>query len=310
MAIDNDGAVTARVPAAETRRSVMAKIGMLAAGFGLASAASPGPAEAATTVSCDLVLDPPPGAQPLAILPSGAVPASVSTGGALNLNNSASTGAGAVFYSDRGADATGRLLVVNQSNPANPQHAVRLQNAGIGTTLSIFHNPAGGAGDASAEAVDIVSTNRLDSTLGIRGREQGRGTVKITHENTGDPGSDANASAVSISLVGAGTAAQGLFIGNDADEATTGNLINVRNGGPGTVRMVLGPDGRLTLAAAVEAPGLTLQAPDGEARIYISGERLVVAWDRDGDVLYTSIPLNTVGPYPAPVAVTTDTSPP
>ena len=157
---------------------------------------------------------------------------STSAGGALNLDNSASTGAGAVLYSNQGADALGRLLVVNQDNPANPQHAVRIQNAGTAHTVSIFHDPAGGAGDSSAEAVDIVSTNPLDTTLGVRGREEGRGTVKITHEKPAR--ADANASALSIALQGAGTACQGIFIGNDAGNPTTGKLLNIRNGGPGT----------------------------------------------------------------------------
>ena len=103
------------------------------------------------------------------------------TGGALNLDNSGSTGAGAVLCSNRGADALGRLLVVNQMNPANPQHAVRIQNAGTASTVSIYHDPAAGAGDPSAEAVDIVSTNVQDTALGVRGRESGKGTVKITH---------------------------------------------------------------------------------------------------------------------------------
>jgi hypothetical protein len=126
------------------------------------------------------------------------VPHSAVTGGGLNLDNTASSGAGVVLYSNRGADALGRLLVVNQANPSNPQHAVRIQNVGTAHTVSIFHDPAAGAGDPAAEAVDIVSTNERDTALGVRGRETGKGTVKITH---GKPsGSDANASALSIAL--------------------------------------------------------------------------------------------------------------
>ena len=124
---------------------------------------------------------PPAGAAALRLVCSGTCRTPPSTGGALNLDNSGSTGAGAVLYSNRGADALGRLLVVNQANPANPQHAVRIQNAGTAHTVSIFHDPAGGAGDPTAEAVDIVSTNEQDTTLGVRGRETGKGTVKITH---------------------------------------------------------------------------------------------------------------------------------
>ena len=46
--------------------------------------------------------------------------------------------------------------------------------------------------------------------------------------------SDANAAALSIALLGAGTACQGIFIGNDAGNPTTGQLLNIRNGGPDT----------------------------------------------------------------------------
>ena len=150
-----------------------------------------------------------------------------------------------MLYSNRGADALGRLLVVNQANAANPQHAVRIQNAGTAHTVSIFHDPAGGAGDPTAEAVDIVSTNELDTTLGVRGRETGRGTVKITH---GKPdGSDANASALSIALEGAGTAARASSSATTPDNPTTGDLLTSATAGPGTDRLRLTADGRLEL---------------------------------------------------------------
>ena len=124
---------------------------------------------------------PPPGAPRCGSPAPGTSRHQSSIGGALYVDNSGSTGAGAVLCSNRGADALGRLLVVNQANPANPQHAVRIQNVGHGHTVSVFHDPAAGAGDPAAEAVDIVSTNELDTTLGVRGRETGKGTVKITH---------------------------------------------------------------------------------------------------------------------------------
>jgi len=123
---------------------------------------------------------PPAGDPALRLMPTGNVAPSASAGGAMNLDNSGSTGAGAVLYSSRGADAIGRLLVVNQDNPANPQHAVRVENSGTAHTVSIYHDPAGGVGDPTAEALDIVSTNPLDTTVGVRGREEGKGTVKIT----------------------------------------------------------------------------------------------------------------------------------
>ena len=76
---------------------------------------------------------------------------------------------------------------MNQTNAANPQHAVRIANAGVAHAVSIFHNPAAGGGDSTAEALDVVSTNPLDTTVGVRGQEEGRGTVKITHEKPANP---------------------------------------------------------------------------------------------------------------------------
>ncbi len=223
--------------------------------------AHPDAARAAPTRFDDTVeIVPPANAVGLRITPSGNVPNSAVTGGALHLDNSASTGAGAVLCSNRGADALGRLLVVNQMNPANPQHAVRIQNAGTASTVSIYHDPAAGAGDPSAEAVDIVSTNAQDTALGVRGRESGRGTVKITHGKPSGP--DADASALSIALEGAGTACQGIYIGNDAGNPTTGDLLHVRNGGPGTERLRLTAAGRLEVARAVS---VTATIPMSEA---------------------------------------------
>jgi hypothetical protein len=239
----------------ETRRSMLARAGLAAGGVGLVVLARPERA-AASTMRETLGIVPPAGDPALNLVPSGAVPPSVSAGGALNLDNTASTGAGAVLYSNQGSGAQGRLLVVHQANPANPQHAVRIENAGTAHTVSIFHNPAGGAGDSTAEAVDIVSTNPLDTTLGISGCEQGRGTVKITHEKPS--GSDADAAALSIALRGTGTACQGIFIGNDAGYVTTGDLLRIRNGGPGSERLVLTADGRLALPISGPVAGVLL----------------------------------------------------
>jgi hypothetical protein len=242
----------------QTRRSLLAKIGAAA---GVAAViAFPDAARAAVTRFTDTVeVIPPSGSPALIVVPSGNVPVSASAGGALNVDNSGSTGAGAVLYSGRGADALGRLLLVNQANAGNPQHAVRIENAGIAHTVSIFHDPAGGAGDPTAEAVDIVSTNELDTALGVRGRETGKGTVKITHEKPSGP--DADASALSIALAGAGTACQGIYIGNDAGNPTTGDLLHIRNGGPGSDRLRLTADGELQLpVGGVEAAAFAVNA--------------------------------------------------
>ena len=240
---------------AGNRRSMLARAGLLLGGVG-ATLLHGSERAVAQTIGETMDIAPPAGDAALKLRPTGTVPPSTSAGGALNLDNSSSRGAGAVLYSSQGADALGRLLVVNQDNPANPQNAVRIQNAGTANTVSIFHDPAGGAGDSSAEAVDIVSTNPLDTTLGVRGREEGRGTVKITHEKPAR--SDANAAAISIALTGAGTAAQGIFIGNDAGNPTTGPLLNIRNGGPDAKRLVLTADGKMQLPVQGPLGGLAI----------------------------------------------------
>lgn len=249
-----------------TRRSLLARAGLVAGAVGAALLGRPAPAPA-QTVQETVDISPPGGDPALKLRPSGSVAPSASAGGALNLDNSASQGAGAVLYSNQGAGALGRLLVVNQAHPANPQQAVRIQNAGTAHTVSILHDPAGGAGDSSAEAVDIVSTNPLDTTLGIQGQEEGRGTVKITHEKPARP--DTNAAALSIALQGDGTACQGIFIGNDAGNPTTGKLLNIRNGGPSARRLALTAGGQLELPVQGPAGGLVI---GDDASLYRSGE--------------------------------------
>src|SRR4029079_8323985 len=138
-----------------TRRSLLTKAGLVAGGVGVTLLHGSERA-VAQTVAATMDISPPPDNQALRLRPSGNVPPSVSVGGAFNLDNTASTGAGVVLYSNQGAGAQGRLLAVNQANPDNPQHAVRIQNSGIAHAVSIFHDPAGGAGDATAEALDVV----------------------------------------------------------------------------------------------------------------------------------------------------------
>jgi hyaluronoglucosaminidase len=261
-----DGCPDTPPPDAGTRRSLLARAGVIAGGVSVALLHGSERA-AAQTIGETVDIAPPAGAAALKLRPSGSVPPSTSVGGALNLDNSGSQGAGAVLYSNQGAGALGRLLVVNQDNPANPQNAVRIQNSGTASTVAILHDPAGGAGDSSAEAVDIVSTNPLDTTLGVRGREEGRGTVKITHEKP--VRSDANAAALSIALTGAGTAAQGIFIGNDAGNPTTGPLLNIRNGGPDAKRLVLTADGKMQLPVQGPLGGLVIGS---DASLYRSAE--------------------------------------
>lgn len=318
--------------AESSRRSLLAKAGLFAGGVG--AVLLHGSEQAlARSLRESLRINPPAGEAGIKIVPSGPVPQSVSVGGAFNLDNTLSTGAGMVLFSDRGQGALGRLFVVNQANPENPQAAARIQQSGTGHALSIFHDPAGGAGDATAEALDVISTNELDTTVGVRGRQTGRATVKITHDK---PDSyDGDAAALVLSVQGDGTAAQGLFIGNDAGDVTTGPLLHVRNGSVGSERLVLTADGQLQLPVAGPAGGIvtgggvqaqvlqgdsllvdavTADPPapvaDSQARVYVKNGKLVVQWNRGGTVLYTTIPLDSDGPYPAAPLITTDTAAP
>lgn len=190
---------------------------------------------------------------PSQITPSGATSASVTTGGAVNLDNSGATGAGLVLYSNQGASATGRLLVVNQANIANPQQAVRIQNRGSGHTVTIFHDPS--PGTTGSEAVDVVSTNRSDTCFGIQGVETGRGSLKVTHDHPAGAtaNDDANAACLRVNWADTaanGTAVQGLFMDSDNAIVTTGKLIDIRNAGPNAQKLSLTSAGLLFVGPA------------------------------------------------------------
>ncbi len=91
--------------------------------------------------------------------------------------------------------------------------------------------------------VDVVSTDTTTTALGVRGHEAARGTIKATHEPSAPGAPDANASVLSLSIAGEGTASQGVFL--DAPAGTTGKLLNIRNRGREV--LVLRPDGTLEL---------------------------------------------------------------
>lgn len=76
--------------------------------------------------------------------------------------------------------------------------------------------------------IDSVTTDPSRTNLGVKGNEASVGTAKITHVRPVGV-NDANASAVSLSLEGAGTAAQGIFL--NAPSGTSGKLLNLRNAG-------------------------------------------------------------------------------
>lgn len=83
------------------------------------------------------------------------------------------------------------------------------------------------ATSGTGSALNLVSDNPANSCLQVSGHETGRGSIKVSHVGYADA-SDANASALSIDLQTAGTAAQGIFI-TATGGATAGDLIKVRN---------------------------------------------------------------------------------
>ena len=97
----------------------------------------------------------------LALRPATTFSTSTSTGGVVNIDNTASTGAGQVIYSNAGADAAGRLLNVRADNAQFPAAAVHVDYNGAGNAVEIVNS---GTGSPSV-ALNVVSSNprRADS---------------------------------------------------------------------------------------------------------------------------------------------------
>ncbi len=203
---------------------------------------------------------------------NGNASTSTSTGGAVLLENTGSTGAGVVIYSNN-ATATGRLLAVTADNVGFATQAVYIQQDGTSHGMSVVHNSTG----SNANAINIVSTNPNDTTLGLKGRESGKGTIKVTHEKP-DGTDDADASSISINLDrvnGAETSnAQGIFM--TSTHQTEGKLLNLRNNG--IDMLVLGATSVLTLGT----PGSVLGAIDlsggASQKIRIQAASTAGAW--------------------------------
>jgi hypothetical protein len=159
--------------------------------------------------------------------------------------SSSALAAPATLASSEGADAAGRLLTLRADNALFPTAALHVDYAGTGNAAEIVNSST----DPSSEALSVVSNNPQDTTLGVSGHETGRGTIKVTHTGTGG---DVNAAAISVNLVGPGTAAQGIFM-NAPDPGTTGKLLNLRNAG--VEKLVLDATGNLTAAGRVSAAG-------------------------------------------------------
>lgn len=182
----------------------------------------------------------------LLLTQTGITSASVSAGGAVRLDNTGNTGAGLIIYSNAGA-STGRLMNIKANNALFNQAAFHVDYAGIGNAVEISSTST----DTSSQALNIVSTNPNDTTLGINGQELNKGTVKIVHTGTG---TDTTASALSIDLAGTGTASQGIFL-DATGGGTTGDLLKIRNNGLN--RLVLTSDGNMTLSGTATASNLS-----------------------------------------------------
>lgn len=160
----------------------------------------------------------------LKVVPTGVTSASTSTGGAVNLDNSANTGAGLVVFSSQAAPS-GRLIVGRYSSSTASQTAIYGENAGTGH--AVHGNQTAASPNASGSAGNFTSSNSGASCVQVSGVETGRGSIKVTHTAAGG---DANASGLSIDLQGAGTAAKGIFVDSVAN-GTTGTLLDLRNNG-------------------------------------------------------------------------------
>lgn len=179
----------------------------------------------------------------LRITPTANASASSSVGGALNITNTASTGAGIVVYSEQAAPS-GHLIVSRVNNATFGQAAIYAEYTGTSHAVSVNHQGTG----ANSSALNLASNNTAHSALGVSGVETGRGTIKVTHTGTG---TDASASALSIDLAGTGTAAQGIFL-TSTSGGTTGPLLHLRNGGTGALVQVAA-DGDLDFGSGTGA---------------------------------------------------------
>lgn len=184
----------------------------------------------------------------LRVTPTQSASASSSVGGALNITNSSSTGAGLVVYSTQ-ATPSGHLIVARANSATFNQAAIYAEYVGTTHAISVNHQGTG----AASSAINLSSSNTAHSALGVSGVETGRGTIKVSHTGTG---ADANASALSIDLLGAGTASQGIFLAATGG-GTTGTLLHLRNAGTGAL-VEVAANGDLKFGSGTGATDSTL----------------------------------------------------
>jgi hypothetical protein len=96
-----------------------------------------------------------------------------------------------------------------------------------------------------------------------------------------------------------------------------GKAVHMRHSGGVSLGAQATPDTLLHLhgnasahgSVTLESESTTPPAPsaDAQARLYVKDGKLVAQWNKGGTVLYTTIPLDSAGPYPVTPAITTDT---
>jgi hypothetical protein len=146
----------------------------------------------------------------------------------------------------------------------------------------------------SGVALNVVSKNPGDSAMYLSGTEKAHGTLKISHTGHAD-GSDEKASALSIDLLTAGTAAQGIFV-KAGNGPTTGNLICLRNNarddfvvkGSGRVGIGMGVGGNpWSQLHVVQQPGTdSALMVEGTVRVVDVASAPAGVDSRGGGVLY------------------------
>ena len=179
----------------------------------------------------------------LSVVPQGVTSGSPTGGGSVLINQGTNPGSALNVYSTAGSGALGRLVNITSSSSAYDRAAMHVDYAGTSNAVEISSTGTGTTGNA----LNVVSTNNNDSTVGINGAEIGRGTLKIVHNYPGL--ADPNASALSLRANGSGTAAQGIFFDAE-DGGTTGNIMKMRNAG--VDRFIMGPNGGLYTAHNIQ----------------------------------------------------------
>lgn len=181
---------------------------------------------------------------------------SQSTGGSVNVTTTGHTGAGAIVYSNRGADAAGRLVGIFADNPLFAQNVLFVRNDGTGITVSLQ-----GTNIAGDEVLDVISSSLTTTVLGVRGENNTQGVFKLSHLHPAGQasGSDADAALLRLNWEtgdAATTAVQGIYAYSEDGSITTGDLIEWYNGTSdlANLRLRLAANGDLTVGGSVTSP--------------------------------------------------------